>query len=45
MNENEFRLQEEELKIKQSADQVMLEMQKTNKELDQLSQGLQQELQ
>jgi len=40
MNENEFRLQEEELRLKQSQDLVYSEMHTSIKELEQLSQGL-----
>jgi hypothetical protein len=45
VNENEYRLQEEELKMKQSQDKVLTEMHTTLRELQQLNLGLQQELQ
>ena len=45
INENEIRMQEDELKMRQSQDLVLSEMHSTIKELESLSHGLQQELQ
>lgn len=44
VNDNEIRMQEEELKMRQGQDMVLSELHSTIKELEQLSQGLQQEL-
>jgi tRNA/tmRNA/rRNA uracil-C5-methylase (TrmA/RlmC/RlmD family) len=44
VNDNEIRMQDEELKMRQGQDIVLSQLHSTIKELEQLSQGLQQEL-
>ena len=44
VNDNEIRMQDEELKMRQGQDMVLSQLHSTIKELEQLSQGLQQEL-